>query len=82
VWPVDLWLLMLPVLIPFLVLVHEAGHALACALLRHPVHELRVGDEEPVLTVKGGGFRLRLGAVTGRRPVPPLDRSARGDVGR
>ena len=63
------WLVVLPVLVPFLVLVHETGHALACKLLRHPVHELRVGDEEPVLTVNAGGFRLRLGAVTGRRPV-------------
>jgi hypothetical protein len=55
--------------VPFVVLVHEAGHALAAFLLRRRVAELTVGDAEPVLMVRVGGFRLRLGAITGQGDV-------------
>jgi Zn-dependent protease len=48
------------------VLIHEAGHALVAFALRRQVAELTVGDDAPVLTVRVGGFRLRLGAITGR----------------
>src|SRR3954451_22596864 len=54
---------------PFVVLIHETGHALAAFVLRRPVAELVVGNEAPVLTMRVGGFRLRLGAITGRGGV-------------
>jgi hypothetical protein len=50
---------------PIVVLIHETGHALAAFALGRRVSELTVGDDEPVLTVRVGGFRLRLGALTG-----------------
>jgi hypothetical protein len=46
----------------------------ALALRRH-VAELTVGDGNPVLTVRVGGFRLRLGAITGRGDVAGFVRS-------
>jgi Zn-dependent protease len=53
----------LAVLIPALVLVHELGHALMAASLGRRVRELRVGSDDPVLTVRAGGFSMRLGAI-------------------
>ena len=50
---------------PLVVLIHEAGHALVAFALRRQVAELTVGDDAPVLTVRVGGFRLHLGAITG-----------------
>jgi hypothetical protein len=47
------------------VLVHELGHLIAAVTLRHRVAELVVGDDEPLLTVRSGGFQLRLGTITG-----------------
>ena len=52
-----------------MVLIHEAGHALAAVALRHRVEELSVGDDEPVLAMRVGGFRINLGAITGRGDV-------------
>jgi Zn-dependent protease len=52
--------------LPLVVLIHEAGHALAALVLRRRVAELTVGDDTPVVTVRIGGFRLRLGAITGK----------------
>jgi hypothetical protein len=51
------------------VLIHEAGHAIAALAVRQRVAELTVGDGAPVLTVRVGRFRLRLGAITGRGDV-------------
>jgi membrane-associated protease RseP (regulator of RpoE activity) len=62
-------LALLPVVVPALVLAHELGHALACAALRHPVRELRVGDTTPLFSLRARDFRLHLGAVTGTRRV-------------
>jgi hypothetical protein len=57
------------VVVPFVVLIHEAGHALAAWTLRQRVAELTVGDDQSVLTVRVGEFRLRLGAITGQGDV-------------
>ncbi len=53
------------IVVPVVVLIHEAGHALVAFAVGRPVAELTVGDDEPVLTVRVGGFQLRLGAITG-----------------
>jgi hypothetical protein len=53
------------IVFPLVVLIHEAGHALAAIALRHRIAELAVGDDAPVLTLRAGGFRFRLGAITG-----------------
>jgi hypothetical protein len=52
--------------VPFVVLIHEAGHALVAFGLRRRVVELVVGDDAPLLTMRVGGFRLRLGAISGK----------------
>lgn len=51
--------------VPFVVLIHEAGHALVAFALRRRVVELVVGDDAPLLTMRVGGFQLRLGAISG-----------------
>jgi hypothetical protein len=53
-------------MLPFVVLIHEAGHALAAVVVRARVAELTVGDDAPVVTVHVGGSRFRLGATTGK----------------
>jgi hypothetical protein len=57
------------IMVPLVVLIHEAGHAIAALALRRRVAELSVGDDDPVLTVRVGQFRLHLGAITGRGDV-------------
>jgi hypothetical protein len=57
------------VVVPLVVLIHEAGHAIAAVALRRRVAELTVGDDDPFLNMRLGGFRLRLGATTGRGDV-------------
>jgi hypothetical protein len=52
-------------LLPLVVLIHEAGHSLAALAVGHRVTKVVVGDDRPLLTVSGNGFRLRLGPVTG-----------------
>jgi hypothetical protein len=52
--------------IPLVVLIHEAGHILATLVLRRRIAEPTVGDDTPAVTVRIGGFRLRLGAITGK----------------
>jgi membrane-associated protease RseP (regulator of RpoE activity) len=48
------------------VLIHEIGHLIAAVTLRHRVAELVVGDgDDPLLTVRAGGFQIRLGTITG-----------------
>jgi hypothetical protein len=47
------------------VLIHEIGHLIAAVTLRQRVAELVVGDDNPLLTVRAGGFQLRLGTITG-----------------
>ena len=59
-------MLVTPIVAPVIVLIHEAGHALAALALRRRVAELTVGDDVPVLTLRLGGFRMRLGAITGK----------------
>jgi Zn-dependent protease len=54
---------------PLVVLIHEAGHAIAALALRRRVDELTVGDDDPFLTMRAGRFRLHLGAITGRGDV-------------
>ncbi len=68
---VDALVLMLvsPIVAPGVVLIHEAGHALAAFALRRRVAELKVGDDVPVLALRIGGFRMRLGAITGKGDV-------------
>ncbi len=51
--------------LPFAVFIHEVGHAVAAVALRRRVTELTVGDASPLLTLRAGSFRLRLGSVTG-----------------
>lgn len=65
---VDLLVLMAAgtILVPLVVLIHEAGHAIAALALRRDVAEMTVGDDDPVLTMRVGRVRLRLGAITGR----------------
>ena len=58
-----------PIEVPLLVLIHEVGHAIAVVALRRRVAELTVGNDEPVVTVRVGEFRLRLGALTGQGDV-------------
>ena len=55
--------------VPLVVLIHEAGHAIAALALRRRVTELTVGDDDPVLTMHVGRFRLQLGAIKGRGDV-------------
>src|SRR4051794_28212389 len=47
--------------IPALVLIHELGHALTAVALGHRVRELRVGNDEPLVTMRWRAFVLRLG---------------------
>jgi hypothetical protein len=42
-------------LLPLVVLIHEAGHALAALAVGHRVTEVVVGDDPPLLTVSGNG---------------------------
>jgi hypothetical protein len=53
-------------LVPVHTFVHELGHALTAWALGHRVHELRVGDDDPLVTVRSGSFVMRLGGLTGR----------------
>jgi hypothetical protein len=57
------------IVVPLVVLIHEAGHAIAALVLRRRVAELTVGDDDPLLTMRVGRFRVRLGAITGRGDV-------------
>ena len=57
------------IVVPLGVLIQEAGHAIAALALRRRVAELTVGDDDPVLTMRVGRFRLHLGATTGRGDV-------------
>jgi hypothetical protein len=57
------------IVVPLVVLIHEAGHAIAALALRRRVAELTVGDDDPVLTVRVGRFRMHLGAIRGRGDV-------------
>jgi Zn-dependent protease len=57
------------IVVPLVVLIHEAGHAIAALAQRRPVAELTVGDDDPVVTMRVGQFRLHLGAITGRGDV-------------
>jgi hypothetical protein len=59
---------------PLVVLIHEAGHAIAALALRRDAAELTVGDDDPILTLRVGRFRLHLGAITGRGDVAGLVR--------
>lgn len=53
---------------PLLVLVHEAGHAVAVRLRGLPLHGLSIGSD-PILGLTVGGFRLELGRFTGKGDV-------------
>jgi membrane-associated protease RseP (regulator of RpoE activity) len=53
--------------IPALVLIHELGHALTAVALGHRVRELRVGNDEAVVTMRWRAFVLRLGPQTAER---------------
>jgi hypothetical protein len=57
------------IVVPLVVLIHEAGHAIAALALRRDVAELTVGDDDPILTMRVGQVRLRLGKITGRGDV-------------
>jgi Zn-dependent protease len=61
--------IVVPLVVPLVVLIHEAGHAIAALVLRRRVAELTVGDDDPLLTMRVGRFRVRLGAITGRGDV-------------
>jgi hypothetical protein len=54
------------IVVPLVVLIHEAGHAIAALALRRRVAELTVGDDDPVLTVRVGRFRMHLARGPGR----------------
>jgi hypothetical protein len=61
-------LLALPLVVPLLVLLHEAGHALACVLLRRPVHELVVGGADPLVRLRLGSFDMRIAGGSAPQP--------------
>jgi hypothetical protein len=62
-------LALIPFINPLLTLVHEAGHAVAAVALGHRVSELTVGNDQPILTVRAGSFRMRLGGLTGESDI-------------
>lgn len=49
--------------VPVLVFVHELGHAVTAVAAGVRPAELRVGNSDPVLAIRTGGFAMRLGAI-------------------
>lgn len=68
---------LIPLMVPLLTFVHEAGHAVAAVALGHRVSELTVGDK-PLLTVRTGSFRMRLGGLSGKSDLAGFVRLTEG----